>query len=118
MGGWIGTLIGGLSVVSFYGTGHKVLFWISVTATILIFWSWGIMHNFAMKSAKFRWDLARKIMIHEERPIQEIEEMDRTPIPITSADLDAVPDMLAIFNFFANVVGAGLLVCGIILRLI
>ena len=36
-----------LASLSFYGTGHPVLFGLAVFTVLLCFWSWAAMHEFA-----------------------------------------------------------------------
>lgn len=116
MGGIISLLIGILAAIAFYGTGHPILFWVAVAICIVCIWSWGVMHNYALKAAKGRWDQIRENMIREGRPPEEIERMDRTPIRIATSDVDAVPDWLATVNMIVTFIGLGLLIWGIIVR--
>ena len=74
------------------------------------------MHNYAMGSAKYRWDRIRENMIHEGRDKEEIERLDRTPIPITSRDANAAPDWLTVLNMVATLMGLILLVWGVAMR--
>jgi hypothetical protein len=68
MGGLISIMFSVLAAVAFYGTGHPVLFWISVVIAVISFWSWGVMHNFATQSAKRRRDQMLLIMRGLGRP--------------------------------------------------
>ena len=54
LGGVIGFIICVVAAVTLYGTGHPVLFWLSVATGLVDLWSWGVMHNHAMESAKAR----------------------------------------------------------------
>jgi small-conductance mechanosensitive channel len=116
MGGLISVIIGVLAAIAFYGTGHLLLFWMCVVIIVLSFWSWGVMHNYAMKSAKARWDRIRDNMIREGRSAEEIDRLDSTPIHPSTADVNAVPDWLATVNMLVTFAGIGLLIWGIIVR--
>ena len=54
MGGLISVILSVLAAIAFYGTGHSLSFWLCVVIVVLSFWSWGVMHNYAMNSAKAR----------------------------------------------------------------
>ncbi len=116
MGGLISVIIAILASIAFYGTGHPILFGISIITVILCFWSWGVMHNYAIKSAKTRWDRMRENMILEARPQENIDCIDNTPIHIASADVNAVPDWLARLNMIFTFIGVVLLIWGLIIR--
>ncbi|MFH2107768.1 MAG: hypothetical protein ABII93_03785 [Chrysiogenia bacterium] len=116
MGGFVSLILSVLAGIMFYGTGHPVLFWLCVIVVILSFWSWGVMHNYAMESAKARWDRIRENMIKEERLQENIRRLDRTSIHPTKADINSVPDWITSVNMFVTFVGLGLLIWGIIAR--
>lgn len=116
MGGFVNVLISVVAALSFYGTGHPFLFWISALSAVISFWCWGVMHNYAMDSAKARWDQLRSNMILEGRPSEDIARLDRTPINPSKADINAVPDPLSFISMIAFLVAAILLIWGIIVR--
>lgn len=116
MGGLISVIISILAAITFFGTGNPFLFWVCVIIALLSFWSWGIMHNYAMKSAKARWNHVRENMIQEGRAKEEIDRLDNTPINPSIGDVNAVPDWLATINMLISVAGIGLLIFGIIVR--
>ncbi|MEW6172856.1 MAG: hypothetical protein AB1510_07270 [Bacillota bacterium] len=116
MGGLISVIISVLAAIAFYGTGHPLLFWLCVVIVVLSFWSWGVMHNYAMNSAKARWDRIRDNMIREGRSPEEIDRLDNTPIHLSKADVNVVPDWLATVNMLVTLGGIGLLIGGIIVR--
>lgn len=116
MGGLISVIISVLAAFAFYGTGHPLLFGLCLVIVILSFWSWGIMHNYALNSANARWDRIRENMIREGRSSEEIDNLDSAPIHLSEADVDVVPDWLATLNLLATLAGIGLLIWGIIVR--
>ena len=116
MGGLISVIISVLAAVAFYGTGHPFLFSVCVVIAVLSFWSWGVMHNYAMNSAKARWDSIRENMIQEGRTPEEMNRLESTPIHLTYADVNAIPDWLAMVNMFVTFAGIGMLIWGIFVR--
>lgn len=82
--GWLGIALGMLACWLLYRT--PVAFWLAIIATLGIFWTYGIMHNYATESAKRRsnytggfWDLSDK-------------------------DIDSVPSWLAGMNLILTIV--------------
>lgn len=116
MGGLISVIISVLAAIAFFGTGHPLLFWLCVVMVVFSFWSRGVMHNYAMNSAKDRWDRIRENMIQEGRSPEEIQRLDSIPIHPSNADVNAVPDWLATVNMLVTFAGLGLLIWGIIVR--
>lgn len=116
MGGLISVIISVLAAIAFFGTGHPFLFWLCVAIAVASFWSWGVMHNYALNSAKARWDQIRENMIQEGRSPGEIDRLDSAPIHVSTGDVNAVPDWLARVNMLVTVAGLGLLIWGIIVR--
>ena len=116
MGGLISVIICVLAVVGFYGTGHPILFSLSIASGIVAFWSWGVMHNYATESAKSRHDMMLESMRAEDRPEDEIARFDSCIIDPGPADVNAVPNWLATVNMVATLVGVVLLISGAIVR--
>lgn len=52
--GWLGVLIGVAAGVLFYKAGSLGLMGVCIAITALNFWSYGVMHNQAVESAKHR----------------------------------------------------------------
>jgi hypothetical protein len=52
--GWLPAVIGAIASVIFYNLDEIIWLSISVVLTIAEFWSWGVMHNYAMDAAKGR----------------------------------------------------------------
>jgi small-conductance mechanosensitive channel len=111
MGGPIGVIISILAATAFYGTGHPLLFWLSIADVVLCFWSWHMMHKQAMMFARAKRDRLRKDMILEGRTSEEI-----TAIRPSSDDAFMVADGLTAINMFATFVGVVLLIWGIIVQ--
>ena len=108
--------INALAAIAFYGTGKHFLFWLCIIVAAISLWSWGIMHNYAMESAKTRWDRLRENMIAEGRSAEEINRLDNTPIHLSNVDINSVPDWITMVNMVVTFAGLGLLVWGIIER--
>jgi len=50
MGGKINFAICVIVAILLYGKHPTIIFWIAVATTVINFWSWGIMHNFFIRS--------------------------------------------------------------------
>jgi hypothetical protein len=115
--GFLSVLLCASAAATLYGTGHPILFWISVFLAIADFWTWGVMHNFAMESAKLRRKHCRENFNVERRQQEEINKLDQTKIRIEPRDLNAVPDGLSAVNMIIAICGVVMLVWGIVVRL-
>lgn len=107
--------LGIVATIIFYGVDSS-FFWTTLVTTGLAFWSVGIMHNFAMESAK-----AWKNRIVENKglegaSIEEIERIKNLPLNITNHDLQAVPNWLTWLNMIFSVGIYVLLIIGIVKR--
>ena len=116
MGGKIGVIIGILATIVLYGTGHPILFWLAIAAVAVDFWSWGIMHNYAMLSAKAKVERLRENMVYEGRSPEEISRLDQIPIKVSNADLEAVPNSWTMINMAATIGSLMLLIVGLVVR--
>lgn len=65
--GWLSVMLSGIAAFLLYRTGHVLLAVLAIAAALGCFWSWGIMHNYAMDRAKRRrnftggfYDISRK----------------------------------------------------------
>ena len=52
--GWLSVLLGGIAGALFFKTDHMILLSLSIICAVGCFWSWGVMHNFAMELARRR----------------------------------------------------------------
>ena len=92
---WLGIV---LSVVAAWLLRDDGWLWLVAAAVALLqFWTYGIMHNHAVESAKKREDYSGGFHDLDHR------------------DLDAVPDWLAVMNMAGFVAAIGLLVAGFVL---
>jgi len=117
MGGWTATGISLLAVFSLWGTGHPIWVSFAVAAAVLNFWSHGVMHNHAMRSAKDRHDRLRRAMVEGGASQEELDRMDTKIINIDCRDADSAPDWLVWVNLPASLAGLVLLIVGIVVRL-
>lgn len=97
MGGLINLIIGILTTLIYYWI-DSTLIWLSLGTTILIFWSFGVMHNFAMNSARERRKIIVENKVYEGATHAEIERVENLPIHISSGDLNIVPNWLTHLN--------------------
>ena len=116
MGGLVNLFVCVLAAGAFYGTGHPILFWLSIGAGVVAFWSWGIMHNYAMEPAISRHDLIIQNMRDAGRSEDDISRFDSRIISPGRADANAIPNWLATVNMVATLVGVVLLIWGSIVR--
>ena len=117
MGGLVNFAICVLAAVTFCGTGHPILFSVSIVTAIAAFWSSGIMHNHATRSAARRHELILEMMRAEGRSEQEIQVFESRFINPDPIDAKAIPDWLASVNMFATLAGLILLVWSAIVRI-
>ena len=87
-------LLGGISSFLLYSAGRWLAFWLAMTLTFILFWSHGVMHNFATESA-------------ERRP-----GFRGGFYEFTVRDLDAIPDRLAWVNGLSSIASIGFFVYG------
>lgn len=113
MGGKINLIIGIITTLILFWIDSKLI-WVSLGITILIFWSFGVMQNFALNSARERWELIIENKGHEGDSREEIERVKNLPIHIINRDLKAVPDWLATLNMIFSLAIYVLLIVAII----
>ena len=54
--GWFSLLICVIPIFLLYGTGHLVLWTIGIINAVLNFWSFGIMHNYALEATRKKYE--------------------------------------------------------------
>jgi len=113
MGGWISVVAGLLAAIFLYGTASSYLFLFAILITIANFWSFGIMHNYAINSAKSRHDRILENMKFEGRSSEEITAFDNKIIRPSPHDVNAVPNKLAFINMIASIIGYVLLLLAV-----
>lgn len=52
--GWLHVLIPVIAAVFYWKSDHVVLFGLCMLAAVGAFWSWGVLHNYAIEAAKHR----------------------------------------------------------------
>lgn len=94
--GWLGVVI---SVVAGWLLRDQGWPWLAgaIGVGVLEFWSWGIMHNYAVESAKKRGDYTGGFF------------------DITPRDAGSIPDWITTVNMLGFVAAVGLLIAGLIL---
>lgn len=118
MGGWLSVISSLLAAILLYGTGPLYLFIFAILITIACFWTFGIMHNYAINSAKSRHDRILENMRLEGRSEEEIAAFDNRIIRPSSHDVSAVPDKLAFVNMIVSIIGYILLLLAVYFKYI
>lgn len=118
MGGWISVISSLLAAILLYGTGPSYLFIFAILITIACFWTFGIMHNYAINSAKSRHDRILENMRIEGRSEKEITAFDNRIIKPALDDVSAVPDKLAFVNVIVSITGYILLLLAVYFKYI
>ena len=83
MGGWIPVGICVVAAYLLYNETNSLFFWSVIIATIVCFWSFGIMHNFAAGSYYRRLSALHKIIYEKE-----IEAGEKDLIAKDNADIE------------------------------
>ncbi|MBK8631081.1 MAG: hypothetical protein IPN84_13060 [Sphingomonadales bacterium] len=92
--GWLSILVA--LIAAYLHWGHSGFsMWTSLLFGVLAFWSWGVMHNFAMQAARKRDDFAGGFY------------------DIQDSELESVPNWIALVNFFAAIGCLGMLIVGL-----
>ena len=92
--GWLSVLLSVIAAILFYRTEHTVLMILAILVSVVCFWSWGIMHNFALVQSRYRPGYTGRFF------------------DITNDEADAVPDWITWVNIIFTVVGLGFLIAG------
>jgi len=103
MGGWITLILGCFTSYIFFKETNYIFLVLSAVTTIVSFWSFGVMHNYAMDSAVYRIDRLKENFKHEGRPQEEIDRLDRIIINPTEKDLNNIPDVLTYINMGSSI---------------
>jgi hypothetical protein len=93
--------VGIVAAILFWGL-DDIYFWVTVLTTALAFWSFGVMHNFAMDSAKANRTTIIDNKKYDGASNDEIERIRNMPINIKKADLRVVPNWLALANMICS----------------
>ncbi len=91
--GWLGPLINAIAAFLLWDAGGL---WATcaICTAVVGFWSWGVMHNYAVEEAKKRSDYTGEFY------------------DLTHEEVSTVPDWLTKINFVTFVVGVVLLIVG------
>ena len=111
---WFTLGMGALAAYNFGRIEHPMLFWASVAATVVEFWSMGIMHNFAYSSAA-----ARRQQIISNLQIDGtsdgiVNKLRTRPTHLSLSDTQTPPNSVAFVNMAATLTVVGLLVTSFI----
>lgn len=98
--GWLSVLVGVAAAVLLYGTGHAILFALAVVSAAGCFWSWGIMHNYATDKAKKRSSYSGGFY------------------DFTGQEILSAPNWITVVNILLTLIAVGLLVIGLVVRLV
>jgi hypothetical protein len=104
MGGWICLIICVVPIYFLYVSNHMVLMIFSIVNAAINFWSFGVMHNYAMKQNNLWAERVRKNRELEEWPLRLEEEIELRKIGNTLRPED-VPDWLAYINVITTILG-------------
>lgn len=111
MGSKFGIIVSIAATILLYMVESIILFWISLISVIIIFWTWGVMHNYAYTAAKNR---IKSNLIKEGKSEKEISNLLIKSIEISETDMAYVPDYLTLINMIATIAALIFLIIGII----
>lgn len=89
--GWLPVLLGIISCIVYLNQKSFILLIISALGTIIIFWSWGIMHNIAFEKAKQRKGFTGRFF--------DINKEESLSVPDWIANINMISSII-IFVFF------------------
>lgn len=104
MGGWICLIICVVPIYFFYVSDHIVLMIFSIVNAAINFWSFGVMHNYAVKQNSLWAERVRKNRELEEGPLSLEEDIKLQRIGNTLRPED-VPDWLVYVNVITTIMG-------------
>ena len=83
--GWMSILFAAIGAWLFHMSQSGSLFWLTIGAGVIAFWSYGVMHNYAMEAAKQR-----------RGPTGRFYD-------ITPSEADAVPNWITGINMLSSI---------------
>lgn len=95
--GWLGVLLGAIASYLFFSKDQFILLIVALIITVLCFWSWGIMHNYATNAAKKRNNYSGNFF------------------DITDEEASIVPDWITFINIISTVGNLLLLIVSLII---
>lgn len=113
--GKISVGLGVIATLIFYNL-DRTYFWITLITTGLTFWTLGIMHNFALESAKAWKNRVIKNKELEGASPEEIERVKNLPLEITPEDTQSVPNGITWLNMIFSFAIYVLLIIGVVKR--
>lgn len=113
--GWLSVIICAVPIYLLYNTGQPIL-WVLVLLNVFVnFWSYGIMHNHAVRSSSDKIKRLQENLALEGRlDAEKQREIDRIPLTM---DLQAVPNWLTNLNMVTTLIGLVFLGYGVWLLL-
>ena len=84
--GWISVICASIGAWLFYQSQNDWLFWFTIGAGVLAFWSYGVMHNYAIEVAKKRQGFNGRFY------------------DIAPHEADAVPNWIAMINMLSSII--------------
>jgi len=105
-----------LAAIVFSGIGYPIQFWVSLSAAVITFCTWRIIHKRTMDSATGRYMKLWENMQLEGRPPEEIANFEQSPILPTSDDMKTDVVLLTIMYMILFLAGFVMLAWGISVR--
>ena len=110
--GWLSLLVCALPLYLFYNAGHRVLWVLALINAITNLWSFGVMHNYAVKSSAQRIKrLRRNLAVDEKLDAEKEREVDQLKLRV---NLNAVPTWLSTVNMMSFIAGVTFVVYGLL----
>ncbi len=114
MGGWINVGVSLIAAFSFYRIDQTFLMVLSIINAVISFWSFGVMHNFAIQPGKAKIERLRENMKLEGRFDKQAEaRLDSISVPIVP---DAAPNWVTNINITTFLFGIVFIIIFIVLR--
>lgn len=112
--GWLSSLIAAIPVYIFWSSGHYIVVALAAVNALANFWSYGVMHNYAVSASSWRVrQLQESLRAQGDLTPERQAHLDRIPLEL---DPSAVPDWLAKINLATTVLGVVGVVTGMIIR--
>lgn len=109
--GWLSFLICAFPLYLLYNTGHRVLWILALGNAIANFWSYGVMHNYAVESSAERIkNIKRNLALEGRLDKEKQQQVDRLKLTV---NLKAVPNWLSTVNMVSVLIGLVFFIYGI-----